>query len=429
MDKLLKNPWFSLFCIAVAVRTISVFGLYFLDTPFGDKIADNWRRFLPHTLVFEVGLIAAWVVLFRLLVHGLKFQEAKSKLLSTILLYVLCVGLGIHIILAQMDSEVMRWLGQHLNIVWLKTYVSNPDISMMLRIYADDLIGITFAVSCILLAIGPTLYVVILRPEPRQLTYRGTLLLLVIAVAGLTSKNWFDQSKMRWRKIQPATVGLFLDLTETQVHWGPERAEKDLNTFNSLLYPSKKIDSDIETPFYKLVDPTSSPLQDGLTNKNRPNIVLIIMESIQGWSFDLRDSLVQQTLPNITALFKERGEFFPKCFSTGYPSVEGFSSVHLGVLTPPDGIFLTNFASIKTRAIPEILRERGGYSSQILTGAEPSFANLYHSFRKWYDQHEYDPKKTDDLSLANWLVETHRTNRKTPHLLTWMTASTALSRS
>lgn len=149
----------------------------------------------PIQLFFEVGLIAALLVLFRLLIHGLKFQQAKSKLLSSILLYVLSVGLGFHIILAQMDSEVMRWLGQHLNVVWLKTYVSNPDISMMFRIYADDLVGIAFSISCILLAAGPTLYVLTIRPEPRQLTYRGTLLLLVIAVAGLTSKNWFDPSK------------------------------------------------------------------------------------------------------------------------------------------------------------------------------------------------------------------------------------------
>ena len=278
-----------------------------------------------------------------------------------------------HIILAQIDNEVMRWLGQHLNIVWLKTYASNPDISMMMKIYADDIIGVAFSISCILLAVGPPLYLLIKRPEPSHVSYRGTLLFLVIAVVGLTSKIWFDPPKMRWRKIQPATLGLFLDLQETQINRGPEQTKQDLKAFYSLFYPPKEeADIDTEHPFHNEIDAAAPPLQDHFANKKRPNIVLIIMESVQGWSFDLRDSLVQQTLPNTTALFKERGEFFLKCFSTGYPSVEGFSSLHLGVLSPPNGIFLTNYASIKSRSIAEILRERGGYSSQILTGAESS---------------------------------------------------------
>ena len=117
MDRFLKNPWISLFCLTVTVRVISTFGLYFLNTPFGDKIADNWRRFLPHTIVFEVGLIAALFVLFRVLTHGLNLREAKSKRLSSLLLGVLSIVLGLHLILAQMDNEVMRWLGQHLNVV------------------------------------------------------------------------------------------------------------------------------------------------------------------------------------------------------------------------------------------------------------------------------------------------------------------------
>lgn len=169
MDRVLKNPWIALFCFAVTVRVISTFGLYFLDTPFGDKIADNWRRFLPHTIVFEVGLIAALFVVFRVLVHGLKFQEATTRRLSSLLLFVLSLVLGLHLILAQMDNEVMRWLGQHLNVVWLKTYVSNPDISMMMRIYADDIIGIAFSIFCVILAFGPTLCI---DSTPRTLPIR-----------------------------------------------------------------------------------------------------------------------------------------------------------------------------------------------------------------------------------------------------------------
>src|SRR5690606_10584892 len=110
--------------------------LHFLgNTPYGTPVVEFPIRFLPNAAVFETGL---------LLVFSLAFLCAE-RLFRPLRLHagVWRAGyLGFHclwLLFGQFDQEVVRWLGNHVTLSYLRTYIlSGQDSDLLARLFGAD---------------------------------------------------------------------------------------------------------------------------------------------------------------------------------------------------------------------------------------------------------------------------------------------------
>ncbi len=134
------------------------------------------------------------------------------------------------------------------------------------------------------------------------------------------------------------------------------------------------------------------------------DLVLVLLESPQGWEFDLTRPEARLTFPSLAGLLEERGVFFPRCQSVGFPSPEGRIGVALGVWSHPTERILERFLAVRSLSLPQVLA-RAGYQTALVTAGDPAFDRMEPWYERWYQTWEYDPKRSDDLSAAERAVE------------------------
>ena len=312
------------------------------------------------------------------------------------------------------DDEIMRWMGQHLSLSFITTYaLAASDMGLVGRVFLGGAWHFLLTTFIVIAGIVGTVFlyrkmfakwsegaVVAVKNRAAVKNWICLGIALVLAITGLTSKNWFAPSNMRWKRIAPVAFRLVDEikykLTESERRSDYAEGIALLGGFPLADYPFEDCTASAsECEQYRQHDIE----QFKARGDRKPDIIFFVIETFRGWTGDIRVPATCEKLPNICKLAKS-GLYFPNAHSVGYPSIEGFLGVLAGVWAHPQMTFLSDYPNTRMRALPEILGE-AGYYRMVLTATEPSFDNLHPWFAKWFDYSEYKPENQHDVPIAN----------------------------
>ena len=348
------------------------------------------------------------------------------------------------------DDEIMRWMGQHLSLSFITTYaLAASDMGLVGRVFLGGAWHFLLTTFIALAGIVGTVFLFRkmfakwssaavpkgatisngatvpngVDPMRRKSNWICLGIALALAITGLTSKNWFAPSNMRWKRIAPVAFRLVDEikykLTESEKRGDYAEGIALLGGYPLADYPFEDCTASAsECEQYRQHDIE----QFKARGDRKPDIIFFVIETFRGWTGDIRVPATCEKLPNICKLAKS-GLYFPNAHSVGYPSIEGFLGVLAGVWAHPQMTFLSDYPNTRMRALPEILGE-AGYYRMVLTATEPSFDNLHPWFAKWFDYSEYKPENQHDVPIANRFRELYaKRPADQPLFFDWMSTT------
>jgi hypothetical protein len=399
----------------LAARVASVFFHHFFPTPSGARAAEYPFTLVPATLAGEVGTIAA----LGLLAGLLSWLSARAGLL------LLEAGGFIILFLSQIDLEVVRWTGEHLNLRWISAF----DLLVDRRLLKDIVFGDTSAlIVAVLLVVVPSLVLLLVarRGGPERLPKRPLVSLALLSLAGFFAGSLIAPTALAFRRARPFFVSLVWDSAASlgdrpspgEMRVGIEELHRFLNRppdwFPNEAYPVWHAVPSEEASYSRF---RARPLE------GRPDVLLVVLESARGWETDFRRSGTEQVVPSLYRLWKERGASFSSCLAAGYPSVEGRRAIVLGIAGFPSGILLHKAQQLRVLSIGEILA-RAGYRRELVAATSRAFERMGDWYGRWFDAEDYDPAATTDEDLASHVIERFGASRDTPLFLTFFTIAT-----
>lgn len=400
-----------LFLLLFVGRASQLAWLYFADMPGGGSYVDRWYRFFPHSLVIELGDIAL-ITLILYALAGLFKKKEKVVLWFGFILTVL------YFVLSGANDETMRWMGQPLTLSFIGTYANAAsDPHLVGRIFVGGLFH--FVGSILIAALFSVLAYISLFRWNFKVSRSNIIpvILSILAVIGLSSPEWFGKSRMRFKRIAPFAWNFVSEIGYNFSHLSePENYKEGILFLGG--DPSK------EYPFYKEVENDSLAYSEFKKRplSEKPDIILLTIESFRGYTALVQNERNCNLLPNICGLVQE-GVLYTKGASVGYPSIEGMLGIQAGIWSHPEKTLLSDRASVSMRALPEILSQ-AGYHRMVLTATEPSFDNLIPWFNKWYDYYEYTPENQHDVPIADRFKELYRNRPKDkPLYFNWMSTT------
>jgi arylsulfatase A-like enzyme len=400
---------FHLRALAVfgALQALALTAHYYGPSPFGGPLVAMPSRYLPEAIGAHLALIAAIVLLF-----GVAHAAAGERLHRA--LAALCAGaLALLVVFNQFDLEIVRWLGQHVNLSYLQTYLADPgDLQVVRRALASD-VGPTLAAAAVMAA-AVVAAVRLAAAYPRlaapcrRRVYAQLLLGIAVLSFGVYKARY---SVTRWRKVRPPLVLLASDAYRALVGADrprdPARAGADLLTLAAGEAlgggAAPAAPADRAYPLWREHGAGSIPLAAwrALPLARRPNVIVVAFETWRGWESGLAPGLrATSRTPELDAVLSRRAAYFPWTLAHGFPSVEGATGIFLGTWPDHQKVFFSEFLHIRSRSLPEILRA-AGYRSWALMGADPAFDSSTPWIKRWYDAYEYDAALDDDALLVD----------------------------
>jgi len=418
----------KVFLIFTVLKVISI-GLHFLgSSPYGGPLVDNPSRFLANSILIELSLILGFTLL------ASKLAQYTPKWKKAVLTWSV-LFLSLYQTFCHFDLEIVRWMGQHVTISYINTYLHKTDGIMLTKLLASDIFPLSITVFQIVILVPLSIWVIrskkfhFFKPKPSKLNL--LICLILLGILG-TSRYWLMFSDKRWRRIKPVAIGLVQDLSVnvlgTEKPKNPNLAYADLLSFVKTGQLATEPLEDI--PQYPLEQPKPMGTYSISEFKNRPktdkpNIIFIVFETWNGWkSGFIKDSSVQSYTPNLDSILTQSGYVFPWSHSVGFPSVEGSIGMHLGSWPHFRKIFISEYIAINSLSLPEAFRLLG-YHSEIFIGADPSFSNLTPWFQRWYDYFEYSPEMENDGPLISRFISALDTiSREKPFFMATWTVTT-----
>jgi hypothetical protein len=410
-----RGAFFGILGALLVARAASVFGHYLLLTPSGARVAEHPFPLIPATLAGEVGTIAALGVLAGLV----SWISARAGLA------ILALGGVFLLFVSQLDLELVRWTGEHLNPHWLFAY----DLLAHRRLLKDVLLGDTLALAvAIVLVVLPALALLVIarRRGPERVDGRSVVLLALVSFAGFASQPLLAPSEPARRRARPALAALVAESFASfgdrpspgEVRGGLEELRRFLNRppgwFPDAGYPVWHVVPSEEESYARFRARTLS---------EKPDVLLVVLESARGWETDFRRPSSEAHVPALHRLWKERGVSFPVCIATGYPSIEGRGGIFLGIASHPSGILLYNARQLRVLSVGEIL-SRAGYERELVAATSPAFEKMEDWYARWFDDVPYDPSDTTDEVLADKTIRLLRAPRQKPLFLSLFTIAT-----
>lgn len=394
-----------------ALRTVSLIAHFWGPSPWGGPTVLEPLRLAPDAILFELGLVGLFVFGFAAIEAFASRVGALSlrAFIRVSLLLVLCFWQGF----AQFDQEVVRWMAQHVSSSFINNFFGVRDPQLLGRILTND--RLPTGLALLQIAAGPLVALGLWRLRGRsseRLRPRTAWLLFVLVAVLVALPAWFRPSEKRWRRIRPAAVAIVADAAKQVL--GKEEpknpAQARLDLYHLIRSGTLDGSGQPADPQYPLAS------QDGLGSRTpaevaaaprstRPNVIVVVFETMRGWNTGLvPDASDPGETPELDAIIKRQGAYFPWAHSSGYPSVEGAMGMHLSMWPHFRKIVFSDFLHIRTLAFPEAFRS-AGYKSFAVLGADPSFSNFTPWMKRWYDDVEYDPSRHHDGPLVDRMME------------------------
>lgn len=418
------------FALFGSIRVLSLVLHFMGNNPYGEPVVLNPDRFVPNASLFELGIILTWclALAFSESMLGRRLPKPAGTGAAELpgkaprrcddpskragCFRGLCLLGGVlYIGFCQIDNEVVRWMGEHINTSFLLTYFGFRDAFMWGRVVRSDWVHFLIAVLIMAAPLYPACFLWRRREAYGTIGTRWAPVGLGLSAALLTFPFWFHYSDKRWRRIRPAPWGIIADtwkgFSDREKPRREHRAYSDLIAMTRTGHLAEKVLDTI--PPYPLLDSNNlgalSPEEfKALPLDQRPNIVLLIVETLRGWKTGMvPDSTMPSRTPHLDSALLQDGLCFPWTHSNGFPSVEGGIGIHLGLWPHFRRTFISDYVHVRSRSLPEGLRLLG-YRSEILFGYDPSFDNFTPWLRKWYDRYEYDPARNHDGALIDRMM-------------------------
>ncbi len=370
----LNLRWVVLFVALVLARLGSIWALYYLPTPRGVGVAVLPWRFVPIAIVAELALL----LLGAAALAGVSWRLGpRGRRLSALVL----VLVGLHLLGCEIDVHLRRWMGLRLHGVFLHGALARVSDAgaraEATRFLAQDVPALAASVA----AAGLPLVAFLLAPRRPVRVPRARWLGLV-GLACLGGSIYLEPARRKWRLVAPFECGLSLDLGRALFELSPPTPAD----FEALALALGRAPSPGPFPLWRPVPDEAASLARfrGRPMGGRPDVIMIAIESLRGWTLDLRSPRARELAPNLTQLWQERGVAFVHGHSAGFPSGEGNMNLHLGLWSHPSRAIAAEHLSIATRSLPDILGE-AGYARAWLAASDPSFDNLHALMARSYD--------------------------------------------
>ncbi len=399
----------------LVARTVSVLFHHLLLTPSGARVAEHPFSVIPATLAGEIGTVATLGVLAGIV----SWISARAGLAF------LALGGAFLLFVSQLDLELVRWTGEHLNPHWLFAY----NLLAHRRLLKDVLFGDTLALAVALLLVVVPFFVILAiarRRGAERLDGRVLALFAALSFAGLSSQSLLAPTPLALRRARPAFASLFLEsIASFGDRPSPSDVRAGLAELHRFLNRPPGWFSDPGYPVWHAVpsEEESYARFRALPLSEKPDVVLVVFESARGWETDFRRAFAESRVPVLHRLWRERGVSFPACIATGYPSIEGRGGIFLGITSHPSGILLYNARQLRVLSIGEILA-RAGYDRELVAATSPAFEKMEDWYARWFDDVPYDPSDTTDEVLADKTIRILEAPREKPLFLSLFTIAT-----
>lgn len=418
------------YTVFVALRVVSVCLHYLGPSPWGGPLVLSPDRFLPEALVIELGI---WGFLCGL--GALGERPLSAALFRRSYRAAFLVVCGSCAIFSQIDFEVVRWLGQHMSASYITNFAGARDGQLFARILKGDRLFSSLAAAQMVAAVAAAALLWIkYRDLGGHLRGRWLLAFTLSIPLALASPIWLRPSEKRWRRVEPASIGIAREMWERAIGSGrpesPARAMQDLTDLvHAGRYDAGAKATDPKYPLFRddNVGRLSASAFRALPQEEKPDVIVLVFETMRGFNtgFLGPPEGPLAAMPQLNGIIRESALYFPRMHSAGYPSVAGAMGMHLGVWPHHSRIVFSSYLHVGTRSFPEMLRE-AGYHSLALLGADPSFSNFTPWFRRWYETVEYRKENHHDGPLVDRFIELYdqKIDAEQPLLMTLWTATT-----
>jgi len=387
-----------LFLCFLCGRLLLLCSLYFLNTPYGNKIENDWTIFFLHTIILDIGIFALFSAILALF---------KSPKISGIFLLFYTLFIGV-------DDECKRWLDSRLYLKLLPiSFDTTTDFSLAGKIFMEGFWHFTLT---ILIVLGTFIFYACLKKSNKHLL-PAMVILIAIAATGLSYKWCFNPNTYVWKHIQPIAF-VYLD----EILYNFKNSEKPDNYEAGIIALGGNPKA--EYPFWQECNDDSAYAEfKKMPLEEKPDIFILVIESLRGWKTNTKDSTVCANIPNLCS-FSNEATYFSEAHSVSFPSIEGLIGIQMGIWSHPTKAAVRMRKSMSTLSLPDILG-KAGYYNVVFTPVDIVFGDMNSFFKNSFDSAEYNPKNNNDVLLAdNFNDYLSKASRDKPLYITWMSMTT-----
>ena len=237
-----------------------------------------------------------------------------------------------------------------MSLSYILNFAGARDGHLFARILSSDLLFTSLALIQIIILIAVSIWLYSKRNAGGiKVGLKNIALITTCFIVAAVIIFSFRPSEKRWRRVQPAAIGIVVELLRDQLgSTGPEhptQAFNDIYRFaNSGRLGKEGVDllplSDSKLHYPLRHD---APASSASESASLQDIILIVFETMRGQNTGFLDTESEKfgAMPRLNKRIQERGIYYPRMHSAGYPSVEGAMGMHLGILPHPQKIIFS----------------------------------------------------------------------------------------
>lgn len=419
--------------------------------PFGHPVVGKVDWYLFHGIAYDaVATVSALAFLAPIALGAAWLPEQSRGRSAAGVAAAVAVGSCALTALAQIDFEVMRFVGAHLGRALVDTYAGPGLLRELPRLLSSDAGGPFFGAALVIVApvaLGAVQWRMWRRPAGHARWAWAIVAAAAIgriftwlwpgstwkvsAAAALVPALWgaaapaplpaaeraaaATEHEERWRRGHPGDPSVFAWPGTPLVHLSPHAACKAGVTG---LDCAADRDGD-GTPLARDCDDGRADVHPGAADRPSDgvdqdcsgadaapwNFLVLVLESHRGMSVGHVPG-AQSWSPQVDRI-AGHGLAHGRAHAAGLPTIGAFMALHTGLLACAYDQIATQFTASRLPALPAVLG-RHGYDTHFFSAFDPAFDNQNIWLRQWYAEVHYDRSREEDAPLLNhigdWLA-------------------------
>ena len=428
--------------------------------PFGQPLVGKVDWYFFHALAYDVQAEVhelAWPLAAVALLVAV-VPPAWAQRLTTWSAVAAGVATLAVVVVGQIDLEVMRFAGTHLDLQLAATYTGPSLVRELPRLLGHDAGGPY--VGAVLLVVAPVLQVWLQRrawrrlPEQPSWPRRSVALLVLFGAAAVFTAAWTGATwkvapavatvrtlltpvrhqpylpaavvgraageyQARWTAMHPGEAAVFPFADRPLVHLSAHAACARSGAAMMLAGACTRDGDGDGQPLQTDCDDRRADVHPGAPeiagdgvdqdcdgrDAHPWNFLVIVLESHRAMSVGHVPGAVSWS-PQLDALAK-LGLAQGRAAAAGVPTIGAFMAIHTGLNSAAHTQVATEFTTAQLPALPKTLRQHG-YYARFFSGFDPAFDNQNIWLRQWYDAIDYDRSREEDAPLlahvGDWLL-------------------------